>query len=434
MTEQERKEKELELLELEIALGEAGAKAKDAPTQESRFGSEGYSATENTLRGIDPTRKVRAALGSATFGWAPEFMGWLDAPSNATPEQAYESSQKWRKEYREAAKENPAFAAAGLMAQPDPFGKIKAAKGALGPALQAATASLAGPGEGSMAGAGISALAGGAFGRAGDALGGTFGKWLGGKSAENEKKALAEVVAAAEKKIASARGELGQASQAGSRGIENLLRYASNEDLVGAGAADAARRRIGEPATQEAAAQFALSAAEDFPAKLPAMKAKREALAELVQSKEDDIERAISEKMDNPIVRELKPRLYRDFSRFAPTAVGAYLGSKGAEAIGQDRLAGAGAGGFLGGILGGRPGTAWANMAKRPDVRAQAFDVMRQGAESLGGVVSEAGSRLGAPIGGALSEYFGLDAPVQESSQESAQSDFVSATRKKPQP
>jgi len=431
MTEREKLLLRKRKLELELEL-EAEAKPDTAPTPESQFGSEGFSQTEDTLRQMDPTRKVRAALGTATFGWAPELMGWLDAPKNATPEQAYESSQKWRKEYGDAAEENPVSSAAGLLAQPDPFGKVKAAKGALGPALQAGMATMARPGDVGAGEVGLGALAGGLMGRAGDAVGSTFAGWLGKKSAANAAKALAETEAANAKVIASAKGELGAAAQAGSRGIENLTRYAGAGDLLGDEAAMAAQRRLAEPATQEAAARFATSAADDFPGKLPAMESKQKALADLMASRESDIAKAQAAKMKNPIFREAKPRLYRDFSRFGPMAVGSYLGSKVAEGLDQDRLAGAGIGGFLGGALGGRPGTAYANLVRKPEVRWEALGHASKAAESVGNAISSAAGKLGAPIGGALSQYFGMnDQPVQSSSPEQAREDLLMRTGKR---
>ncbi len=388
---------------------------------------------------------ARTVAGAVSFGAAPKLTAGLEAMKNAAlgqkdwDEQHYKDSNELESSYKKAADEHPALNVAGMMAVP--VGKLGGLAKGIG-----ATSKLAKVGLGAIEGAtqtgALTALnraandtatpAGLEYGVS-SAIGGTLGALAGGAGAATDALAaryakakaaqLAQSTAAIEKRIASAVGTLGGETQAGHRSIENLQAAAANENLPYE-VRIKAMELLESPEAKELAEQVASNNMARFPSRNSAINAAKDAVSELTENKGADIAAHAENAGKDVLANEAWPRLKRQLAREMPTMIGAGLGMLAGDDAGERSMYGlVGAG--LGKVAAmGQPGTAWANMMRKPAVQAWMSSAAQKPFQAAQTASQYASPVAAQSMGEKFSEYIMGNQPAQRGDEQEAQDNY----------
>lgn len=391
---------------------------------------------------------ARTVAGAVSFGAAPKMAASLEAMKNAAlgqkdwDEQYYKDSNELGASYKKAAEDNPALNVAGMMAVP--VGKLgglskgfgiasklgKVGVGALEGATQANaltalsraandTATPAGLEYGLSSGIGgtLGAFSG-AAGVATDALAARYAK---AKAAQ-----LAQSTAAIEKAIESQRGTYRSAVQSGSRALENIGR-ASEGQAVGDDVAYAAMEALESPNARQLGEQVAQNTMEQLPQRLSAIEAEKAALQQMLADKEASIAAHAASAGENVFKKEFLPRAGRYLTRSALPAVGGMVGYQMGGESTEGKLIGGAAGGLAGSIGAaalGQPGTAWANMMRKPAVQAWMASATQKPFRAAQTASQYASPVAAQSMGEKFSEYIMGNQPAQRGDEQEAQDAF----------
>lgn len=321
------------------------------------------------------TPYIRSLLNGATYRHAADIAGFLDPDHSAD----------YQREYHSASQEHPAVEAAGALAAPMPgVGKLRALKGLGGFAARELANGVIGAGAGLATGdtdvsPGNRALLGAGAG----VLGGAAAEGLGalaGKAAEGVRSAVADqaqlVNKGAQKTMRSARSAVGGETAAVLKNFDTMQSIAENASGIHPSeVVAAARAKLSDPKYQDVVRSAAKSAVDLGSDKLSgSLQTARNVLdSATAATAPDAIDAATDAALKNPVRTQVLPRLAKYASRVIPVMVGAHMGG----------MPGAAAGGVLAAAM-GHPGTALANMAKSPAVRAGAYGLVQKAAAPLG--------------------------------------------------
>lgn len=233
---------------------------------------------------------------------------------------------------------------------------------------------------------GTDAAVGGATSALFSKLGSGASDWLRNRAARGiaaaEDLARTKAGAFVDKTIASARGELGSATQRASRFTENLDRLlpGAPDDL------QAAAARLAESGDTQSVRDGVLRGTIDaMPDATAAIDRARKAAEALVASRERDVAERAAELLSNPVRKQFWPRVSKYMSRMVPPLASGVIGG----AVGG--IPGAALGALGGGgvaALMGSPGTAPANAMQSPAVKRLLWSTVRD-------TLSRAPERLG---------------------------------------
>lgn len=295
----------------------------------------------------------------------------------------------YRKEEDEAARENPkAFYGSGLasglvsggvlgpsgatlkaLSVPAKYGLAAGTGG-----LDALTRSRDDLTKGEVVGAGRDAATGAALGVGAQYVGDKLAKlpsWLGDKlkamADENKAKIAAAAADKAAKETASAMGVVGGETQKGSRILENLARQDAESPEV----RKAALAALQSDAARELASGVKMGSMEKLPSQLGIIAKAKDEAAQLAASQAERASKYAEEEAAKGIMGNLSPRAKVMLSRAIPNTLGPVIGGAAGQFFGSPWL-GTGIGILAGNALAataGAPGTAMANMVRKPSFR-----------------------------------------------------------------
>jgi hypothetical protein len=393
------------------------------------------------------TSAVRSISGGASFGGAPKVVATLEAMKNKAlgrsdwDEQYYKDSSGIEKEYQAAAKDLPGLDVAAAMTIP--VGKLGGLAKGLG-----ATGKLARVGLGAVEGAaqtgaltalnrtandnaapagleyGVSAGIGATLGGL-TAGGGLVADSLAKRYAAAKAAQLAQSTAAVEKAIESQRGTYRSAVQSGSRALENVGRAAEGQ-AVGDDVAYAAMEALETPQARKLGEQVATNTMEQIPQRISTIEAEKAMLAQMEADKSTAIAKHAAEAGSNVFSKEALPRAKRQFFRELPV----FLGGGAGALMGDDAeertwfgLAGAGIGKVA---AMGQPGTAWANMMRKPSAQAWMAQTAQKPFQAAQSALQVANPMplAAASAGDAFSEYLTGQKKAERGDEQKAQKNY----------
>lgn len=391
---------------------------------------------------------VRSMFNGAAFGTIPKAAATLGAVGDAISgkpdwdEEFYKYKTDLEKKYSQAEQDAPVSNFVGMMSTP--VGKIGGFAKGLNVASKLGKVAIS-AGEGilqanaltglSRAASdeprpsaalehGISSVVGGGLGLVSGA-GGAAVDALSSRIAKAKAAQLAQSTAAIEKNISSSVGALGGETQAGHRSLEVLREAASNESLPYE-VRIRAMELLESPDAAKLAESVATSAADRFPSRNAAIGSARETLEGLLASKPADIAVHAENAGKEVMSKEAWPRLKRQLFREAPTMIGAGLGMAVGDDAGERSefgLIGAG----LGKIAAmGQPGTAWANMMRKPAVQGAMASLAQKPFQMAQGVGQFFNPTpvIGEESGEMFSKYLSGEKPAERGTEEEGQANF----------
>lgn len=364
--------------------------AFDSPEGQALANRAGKAASEAT------ESAGRSALQGVTFGFAPEIKSAAQAAADwaTSPKGFKESYREHQAEnepmFEKSVSENRAANLAGSMLLPTPDKALKLINpalkltraGRMGAAALMGGAAGLGYGKSDLAGgdfegaakdfgggAGIGLLASGA----GELISGGISKltsYFGGMKSKAASDAARIATEAQQKAERSALGSARSGAQSASRDLEVLSREAEALPVGNARRAEI-EAFLGTPEALALRERVAGSKLGSAPERISEMTQLEDDYARLRASGPQNIQDGIANQLDDPIKKQVAPRLAKLAYRALPiAATGA--GSMIGNTMGMP-VAGAGIGMALGGVTAlimGKPGTVVANMVKSPGFRS----------------------------------------------------------------
>lgn len=403
-----------------------GVKRRQAAPPQSIAPAPAEDTGPSTLErvGQAATQNVRSFANALTGGNMPMMAGGLQGAWDAmtgpeTLDQAVKArTEEFKKLYGEAEESAPVGTLAGYAALPMPkmaaLGSGLAGSALRGAAQSAGMTAYQRTGQDAPAPASmeypISAAIGAGFGAGGAALG-KFGEWLGQKASAAKAEQLAKSTALTDKAIAGLLGAYRSAVQSGSRTIENLQRFGQGvgvDDDVAA----MAKGALASPQSMQLGRQVAENAAEQAPARLADVAAKKAEFEAAAAARDQAIKAHFQKSMESPVKAQVMPRATRYAGRAIPAAafslLGNYLAPEGFQTEGA--IGGATLGAIASGVM-GSPGTAWQNMVKNPAVRASAAELAQSGANFVGSAMQSTPAMSAASM---LARQLGITNPEEQ--------------------
>ncbi len=327
------------------------------------------------------TQKIRSALNSATYGFAPKIVGALEGD---------EEAEATKKTYSDAVRDQPEANKVGTLLAPFPgSGSLKgplkylaqAGIGAATSGAQAYNASKAPTVSERLGDAAVPALIGGVAAPVAGAVASGASKLaarFSGRATEIGAEALAKDLATMR---ASASGKLGQSVQDSNRALINIKEAASNPN-VSQDLREQAANFLASPEGAALAEQVGKNTLEAAPEKLGRMADLKDKLAQVPAEAA-----AKNKKMLDTNTLSPSGAAGSRLTRYVSAGLGGFAGGAVGKTMEDSGMLPDGYGTSVGAAMGaslGRPGGSLANLMKHPQFASQWRNVMARALEEGG--------------------------------------------------